>query len=257
MLRPVISPERALILVLIAVCILSISALVFFRRNRSAYPNKELSLVCLGTGLWLLDSIAVDRIVEPNLYLWVGRLTFFFPYFTLFWLVMFSLNFPPKNRLQTINIVTFVSFIIAAVGTYLALHPDGYVVSLGPLNEQIINHRPYFVTLLGFLSLLLLTGYIFACKWTRLRVDDKKAMRILLIGVFASALLAIIGSIINSFREDALFYQFVYPPLIIFTASLLYSFLKLGALGISVTFSRRVLLIGLLTLSLLIVLTVI
>jgi hypothetical protein len=240
MIRPVISPERALVLTVIAACIIFLSILIFLRRKKSTYPNAELSLVCLGTGLWLLDSIAVDRLVDPNFYLWAGRLTYLFPFFTLFWLVRFSLKFPPKSSSKNAKIVTVISLIIAVAGTFLALHPGGLVVALNPLNRQIINHPEYYyVTLAGFLTLLFTATLVLLFKWKRMPIIDKRAIRVFLIGVFVSGLLGLAGSLINSFRDDALFYQYAYPPIIVFAASLLYAFLRLGGFGISFSFSRR------------------
>jgi hypothetical protein len=248
MIRPVISPERALVLTAIAVCIILLSILIFLRRKKSTYPNIELSLVCLGTGLWLLDSIAVDRLVNPDFYLWAGRLTYLFPFFTLFWLVRFSLKFPPISSVGKTKILTVISLIVAIVGTFLALHPSGLVVALSPLNQQIINHTEYYyATIAGFLILLFTATLVLLFKWKRMPITDKRAIRVFLIGVFVSGLLGLAGSLINSFRDDALFYQYAYPPIIVFAASLLYAFLKLGGFGISFSFSRRAIVVCVIT----------
>jgi hypothetical protein len=255
-LMPVISPERAFAFILVAACILYLSFLIFIRRKKSNYPNLELSFVCLGAGLWLLDSIAVDRLINQNFYLWAGRLTYFFPYFILFWLIRFALKFPPKNTDRRARIVTLVSTMVGLFGAFLAMHPSGFVVVLNSSNQQTINHRLYYyITLLCFLILLLITASTFSFKWRHILTLDKKTIKIFLVGVFVAAVLGITVSLVNSFRNDALFYQYAYPPIIVFVGSLLYTFFKLGGFGISVVLSKRSLVIGLITLTVLVVLT--
>jgi len=112
---------------------------------------------------------------------------------------------------------------------------------------NISRNYPAYFTFIGSGLILFITGLaILFKKWRTAAGESKSTLGLILYGLITSALLALLFSILNALlvlREPYLyFYSSV--GIFAFVAALAFALIKYGALGATITFSRKILIIG-------------
>lgn len=185
-----------MLLILIIVLILGALGLLALKQDYRSKTNRYFFLFTLFLSLWIISNYLSNSLTEHDYVLWSNRLIFTFTSLIIYFLCLFSLNYPrqnnetPKSKLIIIQVPTVI-VVLLSITPFIVSD-----IEIMQAYSEIKFGLGVYLYILHFFTLLLLFAIEIATKYKNSFGIEKEKIRYLLIGIIITAVGATITNLI-------------------------------------------------------------